>query len=320
MTVSVSTGPVRAPRVSVGIPVYNREHLIAETIESVLAQTFEDFELVICDNGSTDGTAEVCREYAALDPRVKFHRNDENRGAAYNFNRVFELSSGEYFKWLAADDLCEPQFLEHCVQALDANPAASLAYPRANFIDADGAVVEVFDEAGRLADWPRSPRARVRQMLDALFGREVMGICMVGTYGLARSSALARTGLIGNYTGADWTVVVELALEGEILEIPGRYSLFRRHPDSSSWHNFQRVSRETYAKGQAAFYDPKLQGRASVTFQLWRRYLEMPLAIVRSPLSLLNRGRLLLHYARLMVRRITPKLGRTLRSTLGRAR
>ena len=97
------------PRVSVGIPVFNGERFLAETIESILAQTFKDFEIVISDNASTDRTEEICRSYAARDPRIRYNRNDTNRGAAWNHNRVFELARGEYFKWQSHDDFCAPR-------------------------------------------------------------------------------------------------------------------------------------------------------------------------------------------------------------------
>src|SRR5215212_10104103 len=107
------------PRVTVGIPVYNGAKYLGQAIESVLAQTFADFELIICDNASTDATAAIALDYAARDPRVRYARNRENLGVGRNFNRLIELGMGQYFKWLAADDVIAPEFLERCVEALD---------------------------------------------------------------------------------------------------------------------------------------------------------------------------------------------------------
>src|SRR3954470_23138397 len=107
------------PRVTIGLPVYNGARYLAEAIESVLAQTFTDFELVISDNASTDATAAIALQYAARDPRVRYSRNRENIGSARNFGRAFELATGEFFKWMASDDLISPEFLENCVAALD---------------------------------------------------------------------------------------------------------------------------------------------------------------------------------------------------------
>src|SRR6187402_1563429 len=116
------------PRVTVGIPVYNGAEYLEQAIQSVLAQTFSDFELIICDNASTDATAAIVLDYAARDSRVRYARNRENIGSARNYNRLFELATGEDFKWMACDDLITPQFLEYCVAALDAAPCAVLAY------------------------------------------------------------------------------------------------------------------------------------------------------------------------------------------------
>ena len=112
------------PRVTLGVPVFNGGPFLPETLDSLLNQTFSDLEVVISDNASTDRTEEICRAYAARDPRVRYYRNDVNRGAAWNHNRVFELARGEFFKWSAADDLCAPEFLTLCVAALDRDPAA----------------------------------------------------------------------------------------------------------------------------------------------------------------------------------------------------
>lgn len=88
------------PRVSIGMPVHNGGRLIQEAIRSILEQSFEDFELIICDNASTDDTEEICRGCAKRDPRIRYERNYSNMGAAYNFNKTFLVAGGKYFKWL----------------------------------------------------------------------------------------------------------------------------------------------------------------------------------------------------------------------------
>ena len=99
-------------KISIGLPVFNGETYLQTALESLCAQTFEDFELLIVDNASTDRTGEICRKAANHDRRIKYFRNTENIGAAKNFNKAFEISNSEYFKWAAHDDICAPQFLE----------------------------------------------------------------------------------------------------------------------------------------------------------------------------------------------------------------
>src|SRR6476469_9870484 len=99
------------PRISIGIPVYNGERFLAETIESLLRQTVGEFELFIVDNSSTDRTEEIGREFAARDKRVRFVRNETNIGAYRNCNKVIQMGGGEYFKLNMADDVCHPELL-----------------------------------------------------------------------------------------------------------------------------------------------------------------------------------------------------------------
>ena len=116
----------RAPRVSVGLPVFNGERYLARAIESVLRQDFADFELVVSDNASTDRTGEICEEYARRDARVRYVRNPRNLGAGPNYDRCFRLARGEYFKWAAHDDRLAPDYLSQTGAALDAAPDAVL--------------------------------------------------------------------------------------------------------------------------------------------------------------------------------------------------
>lgn len=122
-------------KVSIGIPVRNGARYLAETIDSVLSQTYTDFELIISDNASSDQTSEICKNYAENDSRVRYYRNDRNIGAAKNFNRAFALSSGEYFKWLSSDDTITARFLERSVELLDSDRALVLACTRYSVCD-----------------------------------------------------------------------------------------------------------------------------------------------------------------------------------------
>ena len=97
--------PQRTPKLSIGLPVYNVAKFVCATIDSLLAQTYTDFELIICDNASTDGTLAIAQEYADRDPRVRIHRNPTNVGASKNYEIAVDQLRGEYFKWQAADDL-----------------------------------------------------------------------------------------------------------------------------------------------------------------------------------------------------------------------
>lgn len=136
------------PLVSIGLPVFNGEDYLAEAIDSILAQSYGDFELIIADNASTDRPEALCRSYAAQDKRIRYYRFAENGGAALNYNRCVSLARGEFFKWVAHDDVCEPKFIEGCLVEFDQGPSSIVAvHPRSVFIDEAGSVLGEYDRS-----------------------------------------------------------------------------------------------------------------------------------------------------------------------------
>lgn len=118
------------PKVSIGMPVYNGEAFIHKALDSLLGQTFSDFELIISDNASTDATAEICKDYERKDKRVQYIRQSENKGAMFNFKFVLSRALGPYFMWAAADDIWDKDFLRQCVNCLDNRPDIGIAFTR----------------------------------------------------------------------------------------------------------------------------------------------------------------------------------------------
>jgi len=116
------------PRVSIGMPVYNGERFISKALDSLLGQTFSDFELIISDNASTDGTAEICRDYERRDSRIRYIRQSKNKGALFNFKFVLSRAVGPYFMWAAVDDIWDRNFLRQCVNCLDSKPDIGIVF------------------------------------------------------------------------------------------------------------------------------------------------------------------------------------------------
>src|SRR6516164_10769129 len=135
----------RAPKLSVGLPVYNGENYLAEAIEALLGQSYEDFELIISDNASTDGTADICRRYEKQDSRIRYIRQPLNIGLAPNHNFVFRQARGELFKWASHDDLYARDLLKRCVDALDEFPHVVLAHSWTALIDDLGQLTEAIE-------------------------------------------------------------------------------------------------------------------------------------------------------------------------------
>ena len=133
------------PRLSIGLPVYNGQDYLAESLDALLGQSYAEFELIISDNASTDGTAEICRQYQQQDTRIRYLRQPRNIGAAPNHTFVFEQSRGELFKWAAADDLYARDLIESCVEALDEHPDVVLAHSWTAAVDSQGTVTQALE-------------------------------------------------------------------------------------------------------------------------------------------------------------------------------
>lgn len=259
--------------ISIGLPVYNGENYIREAIDSLLAQTVADLELIISDNCSSDGTRRICEDYAQRDSRVRYFRNETNLGASRNYNRTFELATSPYFKWTSHDDCCAPDFLKRCLDILEAEPEVVLVYSQTRFIDADGNPTGVYADDLHLRE--EVPHERLRTFLAR------PGWCHP-VFGLIRSAVLRKTLLIGNFPRSDRNLIGELALYGQIYEIPDCLFLRRLHPLISTTVN------ET-EQALAEWYDPKMKGK--LVFPRWRRFNEYLRAIRRAPLSCSEKSR-----------------------------
>lgn len=200
-----------APRVSIGMPVYNGERHVAAALESLLAQTFTDFELIIADNASTDRTGDICKDFAARDPRIRYVRHDTNRGAVYNWNYVVEVARGEYFKWASGNDLCVPEMLARCVHVLDTEPGVVVAYGRTAYIDDDGAPLGVYEHDVQVLD--ARPSVRFERLCRELRANNAQS-------GLIRRDVLLRTGIERDFPGGDMGLMSELGLHGGFQRLP----------------------------------------------------------------------------------------------------
>ena len=255
------------PKLTVGLPVYNREKLLRQSVDALLGQTFTDFELIISDNASTDGTEDICRQYARSDRRVRYHRNQSNIGAPRNFNQTFELSRSPYFKWATSDDLCAPQFLELAIEVLDRDPAVVLCYAKTTIIAGDGSPVEDYEDKLHLME-PR-PSERFMHLLTTV------GLCHQHQ-GVIRSAALRQTALLKDHIRSDVNFVAELSLYGKFFELPHRLFFRRLHSDAGSWER-------TDMTRQRAFYDPG--GAHPIVLHCLREHTAYVGAIHRAPIG-----------------------------------
>jgi glycosyltransferase involved in cell wall biosynthesis len=264
------------PRVSIGMPVYNGEEYVSEAVESLLAQTFRDFELVIVDNASTDRTSDIARAFAARDARVRYHRNPVNIGGAPNFIRAVELANGApYFKWAAHDDRHAPEYLEKCVALLDANPDVIVCHSDVEIIDGDGQVVVEPDPellaAARAFDLTDVASDRPSLRFRNLVLSEHMGLDQFGVF---RRAELIKTPLIAAYVGSDRVMLAEIGLRGKMRRVP--QVLFQNRDFSG------RSMRVAPLRARVGWFNPKRAG--AIVLPYWRYLLEYNRSIVRVPL------------------------------------
>jgi glycosyltransferase involved in cell wall biosynthesis len=262
------------PTVSVGIPAYNSERHLHEAIESILAQTFRDFELIISDNASTDATAAICESYAKQDLRVRYVHQPSNIGAPRNYTFLVGCARGRYFKWSSANDTCEPSMLERCVDILDGDSSVVLCYGATRFIDANGQPIQVY--RGDFSVGDACPRDRYTTL------RRHRGLNNAQN-GVIRLHALKRTRLVRPYIASDLAMMAELALLGKFHLLP-EVMLNRRMAEDS-------FSSQLSDSDRAKFIDP--MSRASRRFDLLRLRHDFMRSIVRAPLSMPDKFRLL---------------------------
>jgi glycosyltransferase involved in cell wall biosynthesis len=286
-----------APRLSVGLPVYNGEKYIRESIDSLLGQTYEDFELVISDNASTDSTADICQQYAKQDSRIRYIRQPRNIGLSPNHNFVFAQARGELFKWAAADDLYGRDLLKLCIEALDSHPEVVLAHAWEAAIDENSHVYQSL-EYPLATDSPSAPQ-RFRSILFGSSGLfestdpDVPGLVRVANegilrscdqYGVIRSDVLRQVAPLDSYHHSDRIITVELALHGPFHITPDWLYFRRDYPDRT--YNQSPKVRE-----RCAILDPARANRFrnSSALLVAEYFYGYYAAIRRAPLSAADR-------------------------------
>jgi glycosyltransferase involved in cell wall biosynthesis len=259
---------LRTPLVSVGVPVYNGEDYLRQALDALLAQDLDDFEVIVCDNASTDATGEIAKEYAAADRRFRYHRNQQNLGLSGNFNKAFELSRGKYFKWAAHDDLHPPQMLRVTTTVLERDPAAVICASAVAIMDLDGEVFEEWHPSVDLRSPP--PHVRFHRLMWTLEETHQL-------FAVMRSDALRRTPLYRPFVGGDRVLLAQLALMGPIWQVPEVLHYYRQPRMSAA------VRQRTNRPSQAVILDPANAGK--LPSRTWRLCYEHLRLVWNAPLA-----------------------------------
>lgn len=293
------------PRLSIGLPVYNGQSYLSESLDALLGQNYDEFELIISDNASSDATAEICRSYEQEDSRVRYIRQPRNLGAAANHTFVLHQARGELFKWASADDLYARDLLERCVAALDDDSDVILAHSWTAAIDGEGHVTQALDYP-LATDSPSAPE-RFRSMLFGT-GDEDYGVIRADDeYGVMRTAVLRRIPPQDSYYHSDRTMMTEIALYGRFYQVPD-WLYFRRDHAERPQHACPTV------RGWCANLDPRRANRVRhPTARLLIEYVwGYVTAIRRAPLSPADRRRCYGYLAQWIADRALPVTGRVL--------
>jgi glycosyltransferase involved in cell wall biosynthesis len=221
------------PLVSIGLPVYNGEEFLRQTLDSLLVQTYENLELIVSDNASTDGTEEICREYAARDQRVRYYRNAVNCGAAANANRVFVLSSGDYFMWASDEDYWAPAYVSSCMDVLANSDRIVLAGSWSTFVDAETEEIILTDKGFSTVGLSACERFKLHK-LTIHSGAYVAAIF----HGIYKRSPLSSVMPVWNIVLADQLLLARLCFLGEFYVVPELLMMKRRKKVSINWEEW----------------------------------------------------------------------------------
>lgn len=259
------------PLISIGMPVFNGEDDIAEAIESIINQTFGDFELIISDNCSIDNTRKICQKYADQDPRIQYYRQDANIGAASNFKYVLNMAEGKYFMWNAADDYRSNDCLEYYLGIIE------------NFGGAFSTYASVNKRNNRVTI------AKVPEILPSWSNRKAISAFMINNrpsfyYALFRTDALRDCMPKGQFDWSDSYLVLKIIYKYGIISkndspkyFAGFYDLYIPKPNKGKYikpfEYFIRIFPLSIYGGPLAFlhHFKILLISAYLNFKIWQR-------------------------------------------------
>jgi len=294
----------RPPRVSIGMPVYNDDKFLRPALDSLLAQDYADYELIISDNASTDATEAIGREYAARDRRIRYHRNATNIGASDNFNQVFRFSSGgEYFMWAGGHDVWAPTYLSRCVEVLEGDASIVHCNSVAHYMSYDG------KDLGLIRQIDTRPYSLFVRANLVRFQASIFLI-----YAVFRSRALRQVGLLSHEAlGSDLLLGFELSLRGPFAVVPEPLYFMR----DNRGENSRPISR---AQGVALFRERMFPGGMAPDVRIWRMNMSLMWRVLkRAPISSGQRIALMGGIIPLYPLLLYPYLPRVVRRGVGRA-
>jgi glycosyltransferase involved in cell wall biosynthesis len=269
-----AAGSENYPLASVGVPIFNEATHLASALGSLLAQDYPNIEIMVSDNGSTDRTQEICLDYAEREVRLKYHRQSENRGAAFNSNQIVERSSGEYFLRASSHDTWSPGYISVCVAELGRRLNAVIAFGSTEWISESG------------APYPKETGWTDMRGMSALerFFTQLWGN-MHPIMGLARIDAVRRALPFADMAAADLAFLLEMPLLGEFIHAPG-----------GTWYRRETRGPQSYRERMQRYRDKSfglVKSRLGALFPYRKLLMRIPRIVLRSDVPLSDKAILL---------------------------
>jgi glycosyltransferase involved in cell wall biosynthesis len=219
--------------VSIGMPVYNEEKFIEQAIVSILNQDYQNFELIISDNASTDKTKEICLKYSKIDSRIRFYSQDSTTDSTTNFNYVASIATGDFFMWASGHDTRDTQFISRCLTTFEKSNSIVLCYSDAIWIDSKGDNISI--EQSNLDTVGMDRIKRIKKVFWNLGYAYPI-------YGLFRKDTLNTVLPYQKVLAPDVLLLNELSAMGEFARIPEPLFFIRKLSDYGDWHSYFQKS------------------------------------------------------------------------------
>jgi glycosyltransferase involved in cell wall biosynthesis len=235
----------KKPLVSIGIPLYNDEDYVEESLKSLLNQTYKKFEIIISDDNSTDNSPDICKKYTKKDNRIKYFKNNKNLGEIDNFNQVIRLAKGKYFMWATGHDKWNKGYISKCIQKLEENPKASVCFSYRKYIDKDGDEIKLDKKKLNTLNNPKFIR----------FIKSIWILCDHVFYGVIKTDKLKKTRGYLYVLGPDHVLRTEMAFQGEFAQIEEELLYMRIHREENQEEaELRRLTRWSKKKEMNFFY------------------------------------------------------------------
>ena len=257
--------------ISIGVPIYNEEKFIRQALDTLLSQSYQDIEIIVCDNASTDRTPEIIQEYMKTHANIKYYREDTNKGSLHNYIKAFQLSNSKYFMWAGGHDLWSSNLIKETVEQLESHPDAAIAFATTVWIN------ELSEPAQRESGWCDTRAMHpIERFITTIWGN------VHPVLGVMRSDYLKSTPFV-NIAGTDLIILCDLSLKGDFIHTP-KATCYRRELNTRAEESHQERMKR-YQHKDSKFSTTSL----NKLFPLFHLPIQLFKVIIKSQLNMFDK-------------------------------